>query len=113
MQTALTSLLGIRIPILNAPMTPQAGGALSRAVSEAGAFGMLGFDEDESEAEIAEQVSILQQGRVPFGVGLVAWVLERRPQLLDLAIEAKPKFISISFGDPAPYERRVHDAGIL
>jgi len=114
MQTALTNLLGIELPILNAPMTPQAGGALARAVSEAGAFGMLGFDEDETEAQIAEQVEILQHApAVPYGIGLVAWVLERRPQLLDLAIAAKPKLISISFGDPAPYVKRVHDAGIV
>ncbi len=44
---------------------------------------------------------------------MVAWVLQRRPQLLDLAIAAQPAFISISFGDPSPYERRVHGAGIL
>lgn len=114
LETALRALLGVTIPIFNAPMTPQAGGALARAVSEAGAFGMLGFDEDESEASIAGQLEILQkQPAVPFGIGLVAWVLERRPQLLDLAIAARPKLISISFGDPAPYAARVHDAGIL
>jgi nitronate monooxygenase len=95
-------------------MTPQAGGALARAVSLAGGLGMLGFDEDETEESIAEQVSIPQgEPAVPFGIGLVAWVLEKRPVLLDLAIAAQPKLISISFGDPSPYARRVHDAGIL
>lgn len=95
-------------------MTPQAGGALARAVSEAGALGMLGFDEDETEAQIAEQIAILHRPpAVPFGIGLVAWVLQRSPRLLDLAIAAKPTLISISFGDPAPYVERVHDAGIL
>lgn len=114
LETALRALLGVKIPIFNAPMTPQAGGALARAVSEAGAFGMLGFDEDESETSIAGQLEILKaQPAVPFGIGLVAWVLERRPQLLDLAIAARPTLISISFGDPAPYAARVHDAGIL
>jgi nitronate monooxygenase len=114
LETALRALLGVTIPIFNAPMTPQAGGALARAVSRAGAFGMLGFDEDESEASIAGQLEILKaQPEVPFGIGLVAWVLERRPQLLDLAIAARPKLISISFGDPGPYAQRVHDAGIL
>ncbi len=111
---ALTQALGITLPILNAPMTPQAGGALARAVSLAGGFGMLGFDEDEDEASIAQQIALLRgDSPVPFGIGLVAWVLERRPQLLDLAIAANPKFISISFGDPAPYADRVHKAGIL
>lgn len=114
METLLTRLLGTRVPILNAPMTPQAGGALARAVSEAGALGMLGFDEDETEAQIAEQIAILQQPpAVPFGIGLVAWVLQRSPRLLDIAIAAKPALISISFGDPSPYVKRVHDAGIL
>jgi nitronate monooxygenase len=75
---------------------------------------MLGFDEDETEESIGQQVSILQrEPRVPFGIGLVAWVLQRRPSLLDLAIGAKPNFISISFGDPSPYADRVHGAGIL
>jgi nitronate monooxygenase len=112
--SALQNLLGLTIPILNAPMTPQAGGALARAVSEAGGFGMLGFDEDEGEESIAAQVAIVgTEPRVPFGIGLVAWVLQRSPQLLDMAIQAQPRFISISFGDPSPYERRVHDAGIL
>ena len=113
-RTALSDLFGITIPIVNAPMTPQAGGALARAVSDAGGLGMLGFDEDESEASIAEQLAIVQrEPRALFGIGLVAWVLQRRPSLLDLAIAARPKFISISFGDPAPYAHSVHEAGIL
>lgn len=94
-------------------MTPQAGGALARAVSEAGALGMLGFDEDEPVEAIRGQLAILQAQPVrPFGIGLVAWVLQRRPELLDIAIAAEPVFISISFGDPAPYADRVHAAGI-
>lgn len=113
-RTRLCELLDIEVPILNAPMTPQAGGALARAVGEAGAFGMLGFDEDEAEAEIGGQLELLCVAPRPrFGIGLAAWVLERRPELLDLAIAAKPALISISFGDPAPYAKRVHDAGIL
>ena len=95
-------------------MTPQAGGALARAVGLAGGLGMLGFDEDESEESIAQQLAILKaEPAVPFGIGLVAWVLEKRPSLLDLAIAAEPKLISISFGDPSPYAARIREAGIL
>jgi nitronate monooxygenase len=112
--TALTELLGVELPLLNAPMTPQAGGALARAVSEAGAFGMLGFEEDESDEEIQAQVALLLDGPpVPFGIGLIAWVVEYRPVLLDLAIAARPAFVSISFGDPGPFVPRLHEAGIL
>lgn len=113
MKTAITDLFDISVPLLNAPMTPQAGGALARAVSETGGLGMLGFDEDEPVEAIREQLAMLQAEPAPrFGIGLVAWVLERRPELLDIAINASPAFISISFGDPAPYADRVHAAGI-
>lgn len=113
-RTRLNDLLGIRIPLLNAPMTPQAGGALARCVSDAGAFGMLGFDEDEGAEQIEEQLAILQAGDAPpFGIGLVAWVLQRRPELLDIAIAARPAFLSVSFGDPTPYVARAREAGIL
>jgi nitronate monooxygenase len=112
--TELSTLLDIDVPLFNAPMTPQAGGELARAVADAGAFGMLGFDEDESEESIGEQVDVLRKGRDrAFGIGLAAWVLERRPHLLDVAVAARPKLISISFGDPAPFVARLHAAGIL
>ena len=112
-RTPLTDLLGIASPLLNAPMTPQAGGRLARAVSEAGALGMLGFDEDESEDEIEQQLAILTgEPRMPFGIGLVAWVVEKRPRLLDMAIAARPELISISFGDPASWVPRLQRAGI-
>jgi nitronate monooxygenase len=111
--TAISDLLHVEVPLFNAPMTPQAGGALARAVADAGAFGMLGFDEDESEASIAQQVRLVREGRErPFGIGLAAWVLDRRPHLLDVAIAARPALISISFGDPTPFVQRVRDAGI-
>ncbi|HEY1655088.1 MAG TPA: nitronate monooxygenase [Candidatus Tumulicola sp.] len=111
--TALSRLLSIRVPLFNAPMTPQAGGELARAVADAGAFGMLGFDEDESESAIAAQAALLRDGRDrAFGIGLAAWVLERRPSLLELAIAARPKLVSISFGDPSPFVGRLHAAGI-
>jgi nitronate monooxygenase len=113
-RTALTELLGVRIPLLNAPMTPQAGGRLARAVSEGGAFGMVGIDEIDTVQGIAEQLEIVQgDPPVPFGIGLVAWVLERRPELLEIAIAARPTLISISFGDPAPYVSRLREAGIV
>jgi nitronate monooxygenase len=113
LHTALCDLLGIDVPLLNAPMTPQAGGELARAVGAAGAFGMLGFDEDESTDAIAEQAGIVRAGGAPFGIGLAAWVLEARPELLDLAISLRPALVSVSFGDPSPYVGRLHDAGIL
>lgn len=111
LHTALTELLGIRVPIFNAPMTPQAGGALAASVSDGGGFGMLGFDEDEGEDSIAAQAAML--GGRAFGIGMSAWALDARPHLLDLAIRSRPKLVSVSFGDPKPYVEKLHAAGIL
>jgi len=115
MNTALTRLLGVPYPLLNAPMTPQAGGALAGAVCRAGAVGMLGFDENEARASLEEQVRLLRDSAEnrPFGIGLVRWVIDARPELIDLALEARPRLVSISFGDPGPYVERFHAAGIL
>jgi nitronate monooxygenase len=112
MNAPLCALLGIAQPILNAPMTPQSGGALARAVTDAGGFGMLGFDEGEDVASLREQVRLARGDGRRFGIGLVRWVLDARPELLDLALEAKPELVSISFGDPGPYVARFHAAGI-
>ena len=114
-QTRLTELLGVAHPILNAPMTPQAGGELAAAVCDAGAFGMLGFDEDEPLESLREQIGLLAASPVRrnFGIGLVRWVVDRRPELIELAIEAQPKLVALSFGDPAPYVARFRTAGIL
>lgn len=108
-------MLDVRYPILNAPMTPQAGGALARAVAESGAIGMLGFDEGESLLSLREQIGLIRSAskQLTFGIGLVAWVLEQRPELFDLAVEARPSLVAISFGDTRPYVARLHDAGIL
>ena len=112
--TPLTESLGIEVPLISAPMTPQAGGRLARAVSEAGAFGMVGIEEIDTDEGIAAELAIVQAGApLPFGIGLVSWVLDQRPELLDIAIEARPTLISISFGDAGPHVGRLHDAGIL
>jgi nitronate monooxygenase len=115
MKTALTELFGVDDPLLNAPMTPQAGGLLAGTVARSGGIGMLGFDESESADSLRAEVRLLREtaGDAPFGIGLVRWVIDARPELIDLAIAARPALVSISFGDPAPFVERFHAAGIL
>ena len=114
LRTALCERLDTALPIFNGAMTPQAGGALARAVSDAGGFGMLGLSSEESTGSIREQLELTREGgNERFGIGLVLWHLERRPELFDLALEANPKLICISFGDPKSYIERVRERGIL
>ncbi|WP_298244760.1 nitronate monooxygenase [uncultured Bradyrhizobium sp.] len=108
--TPLTELLGIRHPILSAPMDTIAGSRLTRAVSEAGGFGILGGgygDRVRLETEAAEL-----KGFAPFGIGFITWSLARQPELLDIALDARPQAIMLSFGDPAPFAPRIKARGV-
>jgi nitronate monooxygenase len=49
----------------------------------------------------------------PFGIGLMGWALEDRPELLEATLAEEPAAVSISFGDPAPYAEEVREAGAL
>jgi len=114
LHAAICDFLGIEVPIPNGAMTPQAGGALARAVTDAGGFGVLGLAANESTASIREQIALARAGEdARFGIGLVHWQVERRPELFELALEARPRFICISFGDPSAYVARIHASGML
>src|SRR5689334_11322268 len=107
--TPLTQLLGIRHPILLAPMDTIAGSRLVRAVSEAGGFGILGGgygDRARLEAEAREL-----KGLTPFGIGFITWSLAKQPELLDIALDAGPQAVMLSFGDPAPFAARIKACG--
>jgi nitronate monooxygenase len=114
LHTVLTERFGIRFPILGAPMAGIAHGRLARAVTEGGGLGMVGVGSTDGVDLIGrEAVVASDDDRLPFGVGLMAWALDRRPELLDAAIEARPDLVSVSFGSPAAYVGPLHDAGIV
>ncbi len=110
--TDLTRLLGVRHPIVSAPMAGWSGGELAGAVSAAGAFGMIGVGSGTPTGWIGGQAETARR-HGPFGVGLMSWALERRPELLDAVLAERPAAVSLSFGDPAPYVGRVRGAGAV
>jgi nitronate monooxygenase len=111
-RTALTRTFDLAAPVVGAPMAGVAGGALARAVSLGGGLGMIGVGNAASPGFVAEQAAIPADDGLPFGIGLMAWALAERPELLDAAIAARPALVSVSFGDPEPAAGRLHDAGI-
>jgi nitronate monooxygenase len=110
--TPLTRWFDLSTPVIGAPMAGVAGGALARAVSLGGGLGMIGVSSATSAEFVCEQCAVPAESQVPFGVGLMAWVLADRPDLLEATIAAQPSLVSVSFGDPEPYVRPLHDAGI-
>jgi nitronate monooxygenase len=114
--TRLTRLLGVTHPILLAAMDVVADARLTRAVSQAGGFGILGGGYGDAawlSAQLPELAAAKRDAGLRFGVGFITWSLARQPALLDLALEAKPDAIWLSFGDPAPFADAIRAAGAL
>jgi len=110
--TPLTTLLGIKHPIMLAPMDTIAGARLVRAVSEAGGFGLLGGGYGD-KARLETETAKLKDFSGRFGIGFITWSLAKKPELLDIALSANPRAIMLSFGDPAPFAPKIKAAGTL
>jgi nitronate monooxygenase len=109
--TAFTRLVGIDVPIVEAPIGGMARPQLAAAVSNAGALGMLSLTwsgPDEVRSILAETRAISDR---PFGVNLIlAWPQEDRLRLL---LDGGVRIVSLFWGDPAPLVPIVHEAGGL
>ena len=108
LSTRLTQQLGVRHPIISAPMAFAAGGRLAAAVSAAGGLGLIGGgygDVDWLDAEFRAA------GNVPVGCGFITWSLKKQPQLLDRVLSRSPRAIFLSFGNPQPFAARIKEAG--
>ena len=110
LRTGLNDLLGVRYPILLAPMGSASGGALARAVSAAGGFGILGGAYGDPDW-IQRELDGTDLSRL--GVGFITWRLNGREAVLRDVLRRRPRALFLSFGDPAPYVERVKAAGCL
>lgn len=104
--------LGLRIPVVNAPMGGVAGGRLAAAVTAAGGLGMIGMGSAATAAALRRELGHTESLAGRFGVGLVDWVVARHPELLEVALAARPALIAISFGEDMSWVARVRDHGI-
>lgn len=107
--TAFCHLVGIDLPIVQAPIGGVSTPALAAAVSEAGGLGTLSITWREPDALRA----LLRETRAgtdkPFAVNLVlAWDPAER---LAIALEEGVRIVSFFWGDPAPWVATVHAAG--
>jgi nitronate monooxygenase len=93
--------MGLKSPVVNAPMGGAAGGRLATAVSRAGGLGMIGMGSAATADLLVRELAELDDYAGPFGIGLVHWVMTDEPGLLDAALVARPALLSVSFGDEA------------
>jgi nitronate monooxygenase len=112
LRTSLTDRFSLGCPIVGAPMAGVAGGRLAAAISAGGGLGMIGIGGAATAEAITAEAAIARAPGRPFGIGLMAWVLEGRPDQFDAAVGAGPALVSVSFGDYAPWVSRLHEAGI-
>src|SRR5690348_4944565 len=108
--TRLTALLGVKHPVLLAPMDLVADARLVKAVAQAGGFGMLGGGYGDA-AWLTREFDAL--GDTAAGVGFITWSLAKQPHLLDLALARQPRAVMLSFGDVRPHAEKIKRAGAL
>lgn len=104
--------MGLTFPVLNAPMGGAAGGRLAAAVSGAGGLGMIGMGSAATPDLLRRELAEMGDEKGPFGIGLVHWVMSEQPDLLEVALSARPALLSVSFGDDWDWVRQAHDAGV-
>src|SRR5688500_7216129 len=109
--TAFCRLVGIDLPIVQAPVGGITTPALAAAVSEAGGLGMLSVTWRDPHTLRALLRDTRARTAKPFAVNLV---LEWDPaERLAIALEEAARIVSFFWGDPAPWVDQVHAAGGL
>ncbi len=109
--TAFCRLVGIDIPVIQAPIGGLAVPELAAAVSEAGGLGMVSVTWEEP-AEIDKKLAAIRaRTDRPFGVNMILeWPQEDR---LRRCLDAGVRIVSLFWGDPAPLVQIAHDAGAI
>jgi len=107
----LTRMLGVEIPIVQAPMGWIARSPLASAVSNAGALGIIETSSGELDA-IREEIRRMRDlTDRPFGVN-IAQAFVRDPGIVEFVVEQGVRFVTTSAGDPTKYTRALKDAGL-
>ena len=108
----VTDLLGVEIPIVQAPMGWIARSALASAVSNAGAMGIIETSSgelDQVRIEIAKMKDLTDK---PFGVNIAQAFVADPTAIVDFVIAQGVRFVTTSAGSPTKYTAQLKDAGL-
>jgi enoyl-[acyl-carrier protein] reductase II len=107
----ITEMLGVRYPIIQAPMGWIARAQLASAVSNAGGLGIIETSSGELDAIRVEIARMRELTDKPFGVN-IAHAFVRDETIIDFVIGQGVKFVTTSAGDPARYCSQLKAAGL-
>jgi enoyl-[acyl-carrier protein] reductase II len=104
-------MLGVEVPIVQAPMGWIARSQLASAVSNAGAMGIIETSSGELDAIREEIRKMRTLTTKPFGVN-IAQAFVRDPQIAKFVIEQGVKFVTTSAGSPERYTKELKAGGL-
>ena len=107
----ITEMLGVEIPLVQAPMGWIARSQLASAVSNAGALGIIETSSGELDAVREEILKMRDLTDKPFGVN-IAQAFVRDPNIVQFVIDQGVKFVTTSAGNPERYTKELKDAGL-
>jgi nitronate monooxygenase len=110
-RTAVCDLLGIDVPIVQAPMGGVALPPLAAEVSNAGGLGTLSLTWADPGTVRERVARTAERTSRPFAVNFGLHV--EQEERIDAALDAGARIVSLFWGDPAAHARRVHEAGGL
>ena len=107
----VTEMLGVDIPIVQAPMGWIARSQLASAVSNAGALGIVETSSGELDV-IREEIRAMRDlTDKPFGVN-IAQAFVRDPDIVEFVAGQGVKFVTTSAGSPMRYTAALKEAGL-
>ncbi len=111
LRTRVSELLGVRYPIVQAPMGWIARAQLASAVSNAGGLGIIETSSGDLVAVREEIRKMRDLTEHPFGVN-IAQLFVRDPAIVDFVVDQGVKFVTTSAGDPTKYTAQLKGAGL-
>jgi len=107
----VTEMLGVEVPIVQAPMGWIARSQLASAVSNAGGLGIIETSSGELDAIREEIKKMRTLTDKPFGVN-IAQAFVRDPSIAQFVIDQGVKFVTTSAGNPEVYTDQLKSAGL-
>lgn len=107
----ITQMLGVDIPILQAPMGWIARSPLASAVSNAGALGIIETSSGELDVVREEIKKMKTLTDKPFGVN-IAQAFVRDPNIVQFVIDQGVRFVTTSAGNPERFTGELKAAGL-